>query len=64
MKTKMLSLGGALALCLLALTPAEAARIDCAQEERDCKAGCSCAIFECYPEKGYAICSCPIFCPD
>lgn len=65
MKTKMLSLGGALVLCFMALaTTAEAARIDCALEEKNCKAGCSCALFECYPSQGYFICSCPIWCPD
>ncbi|HEY9420929.1 MAG TPA: hypothetical protein VIW92_05925 [Thermoanaerobaculia bacterium] len=64
MKMKMLSLGGALALCLMALTAAEAAPYNCAKAEYLCKSGCSCALFECYPDEGYSICSCPIWCPE
>lgn len=65
MKMKMLSLGGALALCIMALaTTAEAARYDCDAAKKSCLTGCPCALFECYPSQGYSICSCPIWCPD
>ena len=64
MKMKMLSLGSALALCFMALTTAEAAPLNCEKAKQQCLAGCSCAIFECYPDEGYYICSCPIWCPD
>lgn len=63
MKMKMLSLGGALALCVMALTTAEAAPYNCEKAKKECLAGCSCALFECYPDEGYSICSCPIWCP-
>ena len=64
MKTKMLSLGGALALCFVALTTTvEAAPYSCAKARQQCLAGCPCALFECYPSEGYSICSCPIWCP-
>jgi hypothetical protein len=63
MKMKMLSLGGALALCFMAMTTAEAAPYNCAKAEYQCKQGCPCALFECYPNEGYSICSCPIWCP-
>lgn len=36
----------------------------CAEQERECKTGCPCAIFKCNPTQCTTICSCPIICLD
>jgi len=47
----------------MAMTTVEAAPYSCAKAKQQCLAGCPCALFECYPDQGYSICSCPIWCP-
>jgi hypothetical protein len=68
MKTRILSLCGALALCLAAASGA-ASRAACPatyciEAYRDCKAGCPCANFFCNPATCTSDCSCPIICLD
>jgi hypothetical protein len=66
MRTRLLSLIGALALCFVALAGVETAQAACgsnfcAQAEQECLGGCPCAYFKCTGNCSY-ICSCPIFC--
>jgi len=69
MKTRILSLIGALALSLVAITgvgTAEAATcpINCAKLEQQCLSGCPCAEFICDLNNCWSQCVCPIFCPS
>jgi hypothetical protein len=68
MKTRILSLIGALALCLVALTNAGAAQnrssCNCAKLEAQCLTGCPCAEFYCNATNCSSQCVCPIFCPQ
>jgi hypothetical protein len=68
MRTRTLSLIGALALCFMALTGVGTANaacpVDfCLQERQECLGGCPCAIFTCKPASCSSSCVCPIFCP-
>ncbi len=70
MKLRALSLFGAMTLSFLAVSGGGTARASacppsfCAEAERQCKAGCSCAIFTCDPVGCWSDCSCPIICWD
>lgn len=70
MRTRILSLIGALALCFVALAgvgAAEAASCPsnfCYLAQQDCLTGCPCALFECNPAKCTYMCTCPIICWD
>ncbi|HEV2854733.1 MAG TPA: hypothetical protein VHC97_18205 [Thermoanaerobaculia bacterium] len=69
MRARILSLGCALALSVMAVAGAGPARAACSlpycsEAERECKSGCPCAIFYCNPANCTSDCSCPIFCPD
>jgi len=68
MKTRILSLIGALALCLLAIAEVGTAQAACpsnfcAQARAECLGGCPCADFYCNPTSCWSDCVCPIFCP-
>jgi|GEM_PF-4918611 len=61
MRTRMLSLIGALALCLMALTGVDTANaacpIDfCAQAQEECLSGCPCARSEAEPRRQDRLC--------
>jgi hypothetical protein len=68
MKTRILSLIGALALCLVALTEVGTAQaacsLNCAKARQQCLSGCPCAEFICEPANCWSQCVCPIFCPS
>ena len=69
MRTRILSLIGALALCVMALAgvgTAEAACPGnfCLEARQECLGGCPCAYFKCNPGNCTYICSCPIICLD
>jgi hypothetical protein len=67
MKARILSLIGALALCLMAITGVGTAQAACpanfcAQAQQECLSGCPCAMFTCNPTSCWSDCVCPIFC--
>jgi hypothetical protein len=66
MRIRILSLAGALALSLVAMTgmaPAKACSSTfCADAREECLSGCPCATFTCKPASCYSSCVCPIFC--
>jgi hypothetical protein len=69
MRTRILSLIGALALCFVALAGVGTAQAACPsnfcpEAQRSCLLGCPCAIFTCDPVGCWADCSCPIICWD
>ena len=69
MKTRILSLIGALALALVATTQvgtaeASTCSINCAKGRQQCLAGCPCAEFICDLQNCWSQCVCPIFCPQ
>jgi hypothetical protein len=68
MRTRTLSLIGALTLCFMALTGVGTANAACPvnfclQARQECLSGCPCAIFTCKPTNCTSSCVCPIFCP-
>ncbi len=70
MKARILSLGCALALSVMAIAgagPAGAVACPsnyCSQARQSCLAGCPCATFYCKPASCWSDCVCPIWCPD
>lgn len=70
MKARILSLGCALALSVMAIVgagPAEAVACGatyCARAQQACLSGCPCAEFYCNPVNCTSQCVCPIFCPQ
>ena len=70
MKARILSLIGALALCLVAITGVGTAQASgcpvnfCIKAEQQCLAGCPCGELICQPANCWSQCVCPIFCPQ
>jgi hypothetical protein len=70
MKARILSLGCALALSVMAIVgagPAQAVSCSsnfCSARQQSCLSGCPCAEFYCNPVSCWSDCVCPIFCPD
>ena len=66
MRARILSLGCALALSVMALVEARPAQAVscCVQARQTCLAGCPCAEFYCNPATCWSDCVCPIFCPE